>query len=120
VVSEAGASVYSVSALASQVRRQGGGIGWRCLRSCVHSQSLACACGQELPTLPASLRGAVSIGRRVLDPLAELVKLDATTLGVGMYQKDLKPALVKQACAEVVESVRTQACLRPSYGCGGR
>eukprot|EP01048_Picozoa_sp_COSAG05_P015531 COSAG05_NODE_1881_length_3907_cov_92.844275_3_plen_515_part_00 len=76
VVSESGASIYSVSALAAK----------------------------ELPSLPASLRGAVTIARRVLDPLAEFIKLDPTTLGVGMYQKDLKTSSVKQACDEVVES----------------
>src|SRR5204863_467268 len=58
VVSEAGASVYSASAFASQ----------------------------ELPGLDVSLRGAVSIARRLQDPLAELVKIDARSIGVGQYQ----------------------------------
>src|SRR5256714_10838262 len=61
VVSEAGASVYSASAFASQ----------------------------ELPSLDVSLRGAVSIARRLQDPLAELVKIDPKSIGVGQYQHDL-------------------------------
>src|SRR5260370_5255995 len=61
VVSEAGASVYSASAFASQ----------------------------ELPELDVSLRGAVSIARRLQDPLAELVKIDPQSIGVGQYQHDL-------------------------------
>jgi uncharacterized protein len=76
VVSEAGASIYSVSAVAQA----------------------------ELPQLAAAERGAVSIARRLLDPLAELIKLDPTTLGVGMYQKDLKQAALKASCADAVES----------------
>src|SRR6185369_3564882 len=58
VVSEAGASVYSASAYASQ----------------------------ELPGMDVSLRGAVSIARRLQDPLAELVKIDPKSIGVGQYQ----------------------------------
>ena len=61
VVSEAGASVYSASAFASQ----------------------------ELPGMDVSLRGAVSIARRLQDPLAELVKIDPKSIGVGQYQHDL-------------------------------
>ena len=61
VVSEAGASVYSASELASQ----------------------------EFPDLDVSLRGAVSIARRLQDPLAELVKIDPKSIGVGQYQHDL-------------------------------
>src|SRR6185312_10117493 len=61
VVSEAGASVYSASAYASA----------------------------ELPELDVSLRGAVSIARRLQDPLAELVKIDPKSIGVGQYQHDL-------------------------------
>jgi transcriptional accessory protein Tex/SPT6 len=63
VVSEAGASVYSVSA---------------------HAQL-------AMPELTAEVRGAVSIARRLLDPLAELVKVDPSAVGVGMYQKDVRP-----------------------------
>ena len=61
VVSEAGASVYSASPYASQ----------------------------ELPTLDVALRGAVSIARRLQDPLAELVKVDPRSIGVGQYQHDV-------------------------------
>ena len=61
VVSEAGASVYSASAYASS----------------------------ELPELDVSLRGAVSIARRLQDPLAELVKIDPKSIGVGQYQHDV-------------------------------
>src|SRR5207245_736861 len=61
VVSEAGASVYSASAYA----------------------------GKELPGLDVSLRGAVSIARRLQDPLAELVKIDPKSIGVGQYQHDV-------------------------------
>src|SRR5690606_359126 len=61
MVSEAGASVYSASAYASQ----------------------------ELPDLDVSLRGAVSIARRLQDPLAELVKIDPKSIGVGQYQHDV-------------------------------
>ncbi len=61
VVSEAGASVYSASAFASK----------------------------ELPDLDVSLRGAVSIARRLQDPLAELVKIDPKSIGVGQYQHDV-------------------------------
>ena len=64
VVSEAGASVYSASAYASA----------------------------ELPDLDVSLRGAVSIARRLQDPLAELVKIDPKSIGVGQYQHDLAEA----------------------------
>src|SRR6478736_2944424 len=66
VVSEAGASVYSASAFASQ----------------------------ELPGMDVSLRGAVSIARRLQDPLAELVKIDPRSIGVGQYQHDLAEARV--------------------------
>src|SRR5205814_6334415 len=61
VVSEAGASVYSASAYASA----------------------------ELPGMDVSLRGAVSIARRLQDPLAELVKIDPKSIGVGQYQHDV-------------------------------
>ncbi|CAG9460386.1 unnamed protein product [Pedinophyceae sp. YPF-701] len=76
VVSEAGASVWSASEGASQ----------------------------ELPHMTASLRGAVSIARRLQDPMAELVKVDVTSLGVGEYQKDLPRPLLSQQLAAVVES----------------
>jgi len=77
IVSEAGASVYSASPLARA----------------------------ELPDLDVSMRGAVSIARRVLDPLAELVKVDPQSVGVGMYQHDVDQAQLAAASAGVVESV---------------
>ena len=80
MVSEAGASVYSASALARA----------------------------ELPGLDVTLRGAVSIARRVQDPLAELVKIEPRSIGVGMYQHDLPPAQLDEALGGVVESVVNQ------------
>jgi uncharacterized protein len=76
IVNEAGASVYSTS----QIGRE------------------------ELPNLEASYRGAVSIGRRLLDPLSELVKIDPANIGVGMYQHDLKEKHLRDSLDEVVES----------------
>lgn len=75
VVSEAGASVYSASAFASQ----------------------------ELPELDVSLRGAVSIARRLQDPLAELVKIDPKSIGVGQYQHDLSETKLSRSLDAVVE-----------------
>jgi uncharacterized protein len=75
VVSEAGASVYSASAYASQ----------------------------ELPGLDVSLRGAVSIARRLQDPLAELVKIDPKSIGVGQYQHDLSELKLSRSLDAVVE-----------------
>ena len=75
VVSEAGASVYSASALA----------------------------GKELPGLDVSLRGAVSIARRLQDPLAELVKIDPRAIGVGQYQHDVVEAKLARSLDAVVE-----------------
>ncbi len=75
VVSEAGASVYSASAYASQ----------------------------ELPELDVSLRGAVSIARRLQDPLAELVKIDPKSIGVGQYQHDLAEGKLSRSLDAVVE-----------------
>ena len=75
IVSEAGASVYSASAYASQ----------------------------ELPTLDVSIRGAVSIARRLQDPLAELVKIDPKSIGVGQYQHDLGEGKLSKALDAVVE-----------------
>ena len=75
VVSEAGASVYSASEFASK----------------------------ELPDLDVTLRGAVSIARRLQDPLAELVKIDAKSIGVGQYQHDLNQADLARALESVVE-----------------
>jgi len=77
VVSEAGASVYSASRLARQ----------------------------ELPDMDVSMRGAVSIARRLQDPLAELVKIDPRSIGVGLYQHDVDQKRLAQALDSVVESV---------------
>ncbi|MDD3653962.1 MAG: Tex family protein [Desulfotomaculaceae bacterium] len=76
IVSEAGASVYSASRLAKK----------------------------ELPVLDVSERGAVSIARRVQDPLAELVKIEPRAVGVGEYQHDLPPKQLNEKLSEVVES----------------
>jgi len=75
VVSEAGASVYSASAYASE----------------------------ELPGLDVSLRGAVSIARRLQDPLAELVKIDPKSIGVGQYQHDVAEGKLSHSLDAVVE-----------------
>ncbi|WP_424295788.1 Tex family protein [Gordonia sp. (in: high G+C Gram-positive bacteria)] len=75
VVSEAGASVYSASEYASQ----------------------------ELPQLDVSIRGAVSIARRLQDPLAELVKIDPKSIGVGQYQHDVSPSNLARSLDAVVE-----------------
>lgn len=75
VVSEAGASVYSASAFASA----------------------------ELPGMDVSLRGAVSIARRLQDPLAELVKIDPKSIGVGQYQHDLSESKLSRSLDAVVE-----------------
>jgi len=58
----------------------------------------------ELPDLDVSLRGAVSIGRRLQDPLAELVKIDPKSIGVGQYQHDVDQGLLKKKLGEVVDS----------------
>jgi len=75
VVSEAGASVYSASRLASR----------------------------ELPDVDVSLRGAVSIARRLQDPLAELVKIEPRSIGVGQYQHDVNQAHLARALGGIVE-----------------
>ena len=77
IVNEAGASVYSASALARQ----------------------------EFPELDVTLRGAVSIARRAQDPLAELVKIDPKSIGVGLYQHDVDQTSLAHALDGVVESV---------------
>lgn len=76
LVSESGASVYS----ASDVARE------------------------EFPDLDLTVRGAISIARRLQDPLAELVKIDPKAIGVGQYQHDVRPALLLRKLDEVVES----------------
>jgi len=76
VVSEAGASVYSASSVARE----------------------------EFPNYDATVRGSVSIGRRLQDPLAELVKIEAKAIGVGQYQHDVDQTQLKLALDRVVES----------------
>ncbi|MDD4737513.1 MAG: helix-hairpin-helix domain-containing protein, partial [Kiritimatiellae bacterium] len=75
-VNEAGASVYSASEIARE----------------------------EFPDLDLTIRGAISIGRRLQDPLAELVKVDPKSIGVGQYQHDVYQQLLKDKLDEVVES----------------
>ena len=75
MVSEAGASVYSASAYAAH----------------------------ELPGMDVTLRGAVSIARRLQDPLAELVKIEPRSIGVGQYQHDVTPAILARSLNAVVE-----------------
>ena len=75
VVSEAGASVYSASELAAR----------------------------EFPDLDVSLRGAVSIARRLQDPLAELVKIEPKAIGVGQYQHDVSQTKLAKSLDAVVE-----------------
>jgi uncharacterized protein len=77
IVNEAGASVYS----ASQIARK------------------------ELPEMDVSMRGAVSIARRIQDPLAELVKIDPKSIGVGLYQHDVNQKKLTETLTTVVESV---------------
>jgi uncharacterized protein len=76
LVNEAGASVYS----ASEVARE------------------------EFPDLDVTIRGAISIARRLQDPLAELVKIDPKSIGVGQYQHDIAPHALKKSLAQVVDS----------------
>jgi transcriptional accessory protein Tex/SPT6 len=76
IVNEAGASVYSASRLGRE----------------------------EFPTFDATVRGGVSIGRRLLDPLSELVKIEPPSLGVGMYQHDIKANHLRNSLDAVVES----------------
>lgn len=77
ITSEAGASVYSASDLARK----------------------------EFPDLDVSMRGAISIARRIQDPLAELVKIDPKSIGVGLYQHDVNQPKLSEALDQVVESV---------------
>lgn len=76
VVNESGASVYSASAIARQ----------------------------EFPDYDVTVRGSVSIGRRLMDPLAELVKIDPKSIGVGQYQHDVDQTALQQSLADTVES----------------
>jgi uncharacterized protein len=76
IVNEAGASIYSASEVA----------------------------GEEFPDLDATVRGTISIGRRLQDPLSEQVKIDPQHLGVGLYQHDVDPKRLKESLDRVVES----------------
>lgn len=76
IVNEAGASIYSTSTVARE----------------------------EFPNFDATIRGTISIGRRLQDPLSELVKIEPQHIGVGMYQHDLTPKLLKESLESVVES----------------
>lgn len=76
MVSEQGASIYSASAIARE----------------------------EFPDKDVTVRGAVSIGRRLKDPLAELVKIDPKSIGVGQYQHDVNPKMLKESLDSVVQS----------------
>ena len=76
IVNEAGASVYSASKLATE----------------------------EYPDLDVTVRGAMSLGRRLQDPLAELVKIPTKSIGVGQYQHDINQSLLEGALADVVEN----------------
>ncbi|MEX0700917.1 MAG: Tex family protein [Planctomycetales bacterium] len=76
IVNEAGASIYSTSTVARE----------------------------EFPDLDATVRGTISIGRRVQDPLSELVKIEPQHIGVGMYQHDVAPRLLRDSLDAVVES----------------
>lgn len=80
VVSESGASIYSASEIAAQ----------------------------EFPNLDLTVRGAISIARRLQDPLAELVKIDAKSIGVGQYQHDVNQPLLKRCLDRTVESCVNQ------------
>ncbi len=76
IVNESGASIYSASEIARE----------------------------EFPDLDLTVRGAISIGRRLMDPLAELVKIDPKSIGVGQYQHDVNQNQLKQSLDRVVES----------------
>jgi uncharacterized protein len=80
IVNEAGASVYSASAVGRE----------------------------EFPTYDATLRGTISIGRRLQDPLSELVKIDPQNIGVGLYQHDVNPRQLKDSLDGIIESCVNQ------------
>src|SRR5262249_53976228 len=80
IVNEAGASVYSASAVGRE----------------------------EFPAYDATLRGTISIGRRLQDPLSELVKIDPQNIGVGLYQHDVNPKQLKESLDAIIESCVNQ------------
>ena len=71
---------------------------------------------QELPDLDVSMRGAVSIARRVQDPLAELVKIEPKSIGIGLYQHDVDQTALGKALQSVVEIVVNQVGVDCEYG----
>jgi uncharacterized protein len=77
IVNEAGASIYSASKLAAE----------------------------EFPDLDVTVRGAISIGRRIQDPMSELVKIDPKSIGIGMYQHDVNQKKLEESLNFVIESV---------------
>ncbi|MGL4403933.1 MAG: Tex family protein [Fusobacteriaceae bacterium] len=77
IVNEAGASIYSASKIA----------------------------GEEFPDLDVTVRGAISIGRRIQDPMAELVKIDPKSIGIGMYQHDVNQKKLEESLDNVIENV---------------
>lgn len=77
IVNEAGASVYSASKIASE----------------------------EFPDLDVTVRGAISIGRRIQDPMAELVKIDPKSIGIGMYQHDVNQKKLEESLDNVIDNV---------------
>ena len=90
MVSEAGASVYSASAYAAH----------------------------ELPELDVTLRGAVSIARRLQDPLAELVKIEPKSIGVGQYQHDVTPGILARSLGRRGRGCGQRRRRRPEHGVG--
>src|SRR5262249_52239948 len=80
IVNEAGASVYSASAIGRE----------------------------EFPDRDATVRGTISIGRRLQDPLSELVKIDPQNIGVGLYQHDVNPRHLKDSLEAIIESCVNQ------------
>ena len=76
LVNESGASIYSASAVARE----------------------------EFPDLDLTVRGAMSLGRRLMDPLSELVKINPKSIGVGQYQHDIDPSALKQSLDDAVIS----------------
>ncbi|MGL5122992.1 MAG: Tex family protein [Fusobacteriaceae bacterium] len=77
IVNEAGASIYSASKIAAE----------------------------EFPDLDVTVRGAISIGRRIQDPMAELVKIDPKSIGIGMYQHDVNQKKIEESLNNVIEGV---------------
>ena len=88
VVSEQGASIYSASKIARD----------------------------EFPDYDVTVRGAVSIGRRLMDPLAELVKIDPKSIGVGQYQHDVDQTKLKKALDQTVENCVNLVGGKSQYG----